>query len=69
MTTEQAAPERRVKARRTPGRRALDAAAHERRGGRAGAGIGVSAGPSQALLLDALMALRAGDFSVRLPHY
>ncbi|WP_313166723.1 HAMP domain-containing protein, partial [Massilia oculi] len=70
MTTEQAAPERRVKARRAPGRRALDAATHERRGGRAGAGIGTGAGgaPSQALLLDALMALRAGDFSVRLPH-
>ncbi|WP_312485192.1 HAMP domain-containing protein [Massilia timonae] len=74
MTTEQAAPERRVKARRTPGRRALDAAAHERRGGRAGAGMGIGApdgaggAPSQALLLDALMALRAGVFSVRLPH-
>ena len=46
MTTEQAAPERRVKARRTPGRRALDDAAHERRGGRAGAGMGVSAAVS-----------------------
>ncbi|TXF98062.1 response regulator [Massilia arenae] len=34
----------------------------------AGSGVGVTAAPSQALLLDALMALRAGDFSVRLPH-
>ena len=75
MTTEQAGPERRVGSRRAPGRRALDAAAHERRGGRPGAGLGAGNGvgigdgaPSQALLLDALMALRAGDFSVRLPH-
>jgi len=72
MTIEQAAPERRVKARRAPGRRALDVGAHERRGRRPGAGIGEGDGaagaPSRALLLDALMALRAGDFSVRLPH-
>ncbi|HAK93061.1 MAG TPA: hybrid sensor histidine kinase/response regulator, partial [Massilia timonae] len=33
-----------------------------------GAPAGAGGAPSQALLLDALMALRAGDFSVRLPH-
>ena len=70
MTSEQAAPERRVRARRAPGRRVFDGSAHERR---AGAHVGTAHGAgadlaSRALLLQALMALRAGDFSVRLPY-
>ena len=70
MSSEQATPERRIGARRAPGRRMLDHSAHERRGGARlapGTGIGHDAA-SRALLLQALMALRAGDFSVRLPY-
>jgi HAMP domain-containing protein/signal transduction histidine kinase/DNA-binding response OmpR family regulator len=69
MTPDQAAPERRMHMRRAPGRRALDPGAYERRGphpGNGADGAAADAG-SRALLLQALMALRAGDFSVRLP--
>jgi signal transduction histidine kinase/HAMP domain-containing protein/DNA-binding response OmpR family regulator len=70
MTSEQAGPERRIRARRAPGRRVSDQSAHERRAGaRVGTADGAAADrASRALLLQALMALRAGDFSVRLPH-
>nr|WP_314539533.1 HAMP domain-containing protein [uncultured Massilia sp.] len=71
MTTGQAESERRAHVRRAKGRRVLDLDAYERRGPRIGANAGSGAGTdgvSKALLLNALMALRAGDFSVRLPH-
>jgi HAMP domain-containing protein/signal transduction histidine kinase/DNA-binding response OmpR family regulator len=57
MTQEWATPER-----RTAFRRALDTGAYERR-----AGWHDSAAQEQAALLQALNALREGDFSVRLP--
>lgn len=66
MTTGQAASERRAHVRRAEGRRALDLDACERRGPRMGTGAGTD-GASKALLLESLVALRAGDFSVRLP--
>ena len=62
MTPDQPAPERRAHVRRAPGRRAHDGSAWERRGGRS------SADAARAQLLDTLIALRAGDVSVRLPH-
>jgi signal transduction histidine kinase/DNA-binding response OmpR family regulator len=62
MTLEQPATERRAHERRALARRAHDPDAYERRG----AGIGAGAA-SRPLLLDALTALRGGDFSVRLP--
>jgi signal transduction histidine kinase/DNA-binding response OmpR family regulator/HAMP domain-containing protein len=63
MTPDQAAPERRSHARRALARRSQDLDAWERRGAPPGADQA-----SRALLLEALMALRAGDFSVRLPY-
>jgi HAMP domain-containing protein len=73
MTPDQAAPERRIHMRRAPGRRVLDPGAYERRGAHPGVqagtdgSAGAGAGP-KGLLLEALMALRAGDFSVRLRY-
>ena len=58
MTHEQAVPERRAHVRRALSRRVQDPAASVH-------GDGAAAHPL--LLLEALMALRAGDFSVRLP--
>jgi HAMP domain-containing protein/signal transduction histidine kinase/CheY-like chemotaxis protein len=66
MTTGQATPERRAHMRRTAGRRVLDPDAYERRGPPPAADG--ATGPAKALLLKSLMALRAGDFSVRLPY-
>jgi HAMP domain-containing protein/signal transduction histidine kinase/DNA-binding response OmpR family regulator len=63
MTQDLGIPERRAQTRRALSRRALDAGAYDRRGDGAGAGEHAA----KAMLLQALMALRAGDFSVRLP--
>ena len=59
----QVQPERRVLNRRAPGRRAHDPGAFDRRGG----GPDTSE-PSKSLLLETLIAVRAGDFSARLPY-
>jgi signal transduction histidine kinase/DNA-binding response OmpR family regulator len=63
MNEHQVAPERRLHRRRTLSRRAHDPKAFDRRGA-----APLPVGTPQALLLDALVAVRAGDFSVRLPH-
>ena len=62
MTLDQGSTERRAHMRRAPGRRLHDPGAFERRGARPGNGD-----ISKSLLLEALVAMRAGDFSVRLP--
>ena len=62
MMPNQTGPDRRILIRRTPGRRAPDLGSHD--GWRPPGAGDAYKGP----LLDALIALRAGDFSVRLPH-
>jgi signal transduction histidine kinase/HAMP domain-containing protein/DNA-binding response OmpR family regulator len=63
MMEDHVSPERRVHMRRALSRRAHDPKAFDRRGA-----LPLPPGTPQALLLDALVAVRAGDFSVRLPY-
>jgi signal transduction histidine kinase/DNA-binding response OmpR family regulator/HAMP domain-containing protein len=66
MTPDLPEPERRAHVRRAPGRRAHDGAARDRRGGGTDRARDTEQ-TARALLLESLNALRAGDFSVRLP--
>ena len=72
MTQELATPERRAQLRRALSRRALSRRALSRRALDVGAydrrDDGAAEHTAKVMLLQALMALRAGDFSVRLPY-
>jgi hypothetical protein len=62
MKTEMATPERRAHNRRALSRRAHDIGAYDRRGD------GAADHGAKAMLLDALVGVREGDFGTRLPH-